>query len=110
MSEEMKSAFESFGRRRAQHQRRGPSCAVFDNSAPLYPVILPDTGSRIATRSKANGTARFSPCCLAAGCEDGNWLIWTTRICSNERRTGRSSIWSVKAGTSGPYLCQPWVK
>src|SRR5215469_16152679 len=42
---------------------------------------------------------------LGAACEDGNWLIWTSRICSSERNTGRLLIWWAKAGIFGPCLC-----
>jgi hypothetical protein len=63
-----------------------------------------------ANTLKGNGTARFSQCCLVAGCESGNWLIWTSRICSSERSTGRLLIWLVKAGISGPYRCHAGSK
>ena len=60
----------------------------------------------IPTLSKASGTVRFWRSCSVADCEDGNWLIWTSRICSRGRSTGRLSIWSAKVDTSAPYLCQ----
>ena len=69
----------------------------------LWRLLMP-------TRSKANGTARFSQCCLAAGCGDGNWLVWTFRICSSERSIGRLLISLVKAGTSGPFRCHAGSK
>jgi integrase len=42
---------------------------------------------------RQKGPRDFSRCCLAAACDDGNWLIWISLICSNEKNTGQSSIW-----------------